>query len=195
MKPDLKVLLIGGASATGKTNLSKQLAEKLGFRIIKVDDIRYFMQHVVSKDEYPSLFRLYSHDSDIVLKNTEEFLVNSYLDIGQLLAPGINCLINKYTKHESGGVIIEGIDIYPNFIIIEDPNNVKSIFLYDEFDSLLERNLNRNRGHFSKEFYNKETTVQKALSDIIVEQAKSKGMITIKSSPASTLLSRVLEVI
>ncbi len=41
---DCTVLLIGGSSGTGKTNLAKQLGQRFGISWLEVDDLRLALQ-------------------------------------------------------------------------------------------------------------------------------------------------------
>jgi len=185
------VIVIGGCSATGKTFVSKYLSEKFGYKIIKVDDIRFFMQHILDEESFPFFFELFSFKPESILNSPIELLLNSYIKIGQFLAPGINSLIDKYASKENAKVVIEGIDIYPKFLEINHLANVKPIFLFDDLENLVERNRKRKRSNFPDEYYAKESEVQFELGKIIAKQAKESNMTTIKSSPIQTLCERV----
>jgi 2-phosphoglycerate kinase len=58
VSPSWKVLLIGGHSGTGKTMVSRRLAQRFAVGLAKVDDFRLVLERMNTQDQQPTLHTL-----------------------------------------------------------------------------------------------------------------------------------------
>jgi 2-phosphoglycerate kinase len=58
VSPSWKVLLIGGHSGTGKTMVSRRLAQRFAVGLAKVDDFRLVLERMNTQDQQPALHTL-----------------------------------------------------------------------------------------------------------------------------------------
>ncbi|MCT4617039.1 MAG: hypothetical protein N4A38_02400 [Candidatus Gracilibacteria bacterium] len=160
-----KIIIIGGAPATGKTTLAKTLSDKFNYPWISTDFIRGWMKTLVSKKDFPNLFNF----SDIT---AEEHYSNNY-DIKKSIKSeqkrdadvfkGVKSFIskNKYW----GCFIIEGISIHPKDISQLESQEYKiyPIFLIDE-------NIDRIRDIlYSRGLWDKADTYEDWVKEIELE--------------------------
>lgn len=61
---DWRVLLVCGASGTGKTTATQALARRLGFSTLLVDDLRISLQALTTPETHPGL-HLFSSDRSL----------------------------------------------------------------------------------------------------------------------------------
>ena len=76
-----KVILIGGAPATGKSTLAKELSKNFNCPWISADFIRSWMKTIVSKKEYPNLFRFANTTAE---EHYKKYSVQETLDFEDL---------------------------------------------------------------------------------------------------------------
>jgi 2-phosphoglycerate kinase len=110
-----KIILIGGAPATGKTTLAKKLSKKYNCPWISTDFIRSWMKNIISKKDFPNLF----HFSNITAEEYyKKHTINETIKLEKLrdkeVFKGIKTFIEK--NHNWDLFIIEGISIHPEFI-------------------------------------------------------------------------------
>jgi 2,3-bisphosphoglycerate-independent phosphoglycerate mutase len=112
------ILLIGGATGTGKSSLATELAFRLGIRMVtSTDMIRETMRVVLSPDVVPGL-----HDHSFrgmlqggqVLSDPQERVLAGYRQQAAQVGVGIRAVIRRAVR-ENAHMIIEGTHIRPPF--------------------------------------------------------------------------------
>lgn len=195
MKPEWKVLLIGGSGATGKSHLARQLAKHFEVPLTEVDDIRIALQKMVKKEDHPDLFTFLDADSNFIEQNTPEYWSQKLLDVGKVIWPALDELITKHIVCNEP-VIFEGDSVIPQLLASRSQNDIKAIFLYDDKEELYQRDIQRNRGNTpNPEKAKKYVEFTHTYGQEIKKQAEENKFITIKASPIETLLTRVLEIL
>lgn len=103
-----RLLLLAGATGTGKSTASIKIAEREGFhRIVSTDNIREVLRSV-DRDEATSAL----HRSSYSLGPSRE-PVQDWLETCQVLEEGIQATIAK-SRREGFDLIIEGVHIVPS---------------------------------------------------------------------------------
>lgn len=119
MKQQGVIILIGGASGSGKSSLTSLLAGRLHLKEMSSDNIRHIMRNFISKSESPFIFSS-TYDSDHLIKDPhmtlEEKCIEAYLRQCRCIQVELKKVLDIYYK--SGvWVIVEGVHITPEFII------------------------------------------------------------------------------
>ena len=91
MNRNLDVLLIGGASGSGKTSISSPLARLYGIDLVRVDDFQVLLEAVTTPEGHPVIHYRQTRPNWCDDVNTT---VNLLIEIGQMLAPGLTAVIN-----------------------------------------------------------------------------------------------------
>jgi 2,3-bisphosphoglycerate-independent phosphoglycerate mutase len=112
------ILLIGGATGTGKSSLATELAFRLGIRMVtSTDMIRETMRVVLSPEVVPGLhehsFRGMLQGGQI-LSDPQERVLAGYRQQAAQVGVGIRAVIRRAVR-ESSHMIIEGTHIRPPF--------------------------------------------------------------------------------
>lgn len=191
MKTNWEVLLIGGGSGTGKSYLARQLSEHFKVPLTEVDDIRISLQQIADKEKYPELFTFldnpnYQNEMD------ENVFIQKLIGVGKVVWKSLKVLISKHAFLRET-VIFEGDGIIPELLKEIDLEKVKAIFLYDDLESIKERQLKRNRHGKISETVEKDALFAYTFNEVIRKQAEANGFTTIKASPIETLFDRVLK--
>jgi len=111
------ILLFSGATGTGKSSLSVEIAHRLGItRVIGTDTIREIMRGMFSSDLLPALYE----SSYSVWKTLErpplgeaaDPVINAFQEQAQRVNVGVRAILNRAIK-ENLSMIIEGVHILP----------------------------------------------------------------------------------
>ncbi len=153
-----QVLLIGGASGTGKTGLAQRLGRKLGMSVLLADDIRMAIQHLTTPDQFPDLHFFFTHPD--IWDQPAEMLRDGWIAVGQQVSTALEMVIAHHLVVSGvGSIIIEGDGILPGLAVqtqfvwtkLDSPDLVRSIFLHEPDESILLENM-RQRGRGFDEF-------------------------------------------
>ena len=187
-----KVILIGGSSATGKSFLAKQLAEKYKISVIEVDDIRIALQSKLKPADFPDLF-FFLENINYLTDNSINFLISKLESVGVEIWPALNALIDKHiTCNEP--VIFEGDGIIPKLVASRNRESIKSIFIYDEKENILQKELKRQRGGVNQNL-DKQVEFSYQHGQDLKKQAEILGFITILAPPQETLYERTIKLL
>ena len=85
------VLLIGGASGTGKSTLAYQLGEYYGVNVMEVDDIHLAVEKVTAREDYPAI-----HYADSQVESRSSNLVWCQRKAGGERLHRRGCLSRRY---------------------------------------------------------------------------------------------------
>ena len=184
------VLLIGGASGVGKSHLGRQLSHHYKVPLVEVDDIRIALRTVADKDNYPDLFTFVDNPNFLDEFSQEQF-VAKLIDVGVALWPALDVLISKHIKCNEP-VIIEGDGIIPKMLAGRSQDEVQSLFLDDEIDSIRSKIEVRNRHGSEIRKLDRRSEFAHAYNEEIIKQAREHDFQVVSASPMDTLLERVV---
>lgn len=189
-----KVLLIGGSSAVGKSQLARQLSDEFHIPLTEIDDIRISLQQLVDKNSHPDLYFFLKKPWVEILKDySTEDLVTRLLKVGEEIWPAVDALIGKHIDCNEP-VIFEGDGLIPSLLAKRDQKDFKAIFIWDSIDNLLARAESRSRSKgLADDLANKQAEFTAAFGDELKKQAFENNFEVINVPPLDTLLERVLE--
>ncbi len=138
---DWQVLLVGGASGVGKTQVSYRLARHYGIGITEVDDFQIILERMTDPERYPVLhyWRLHWEEAR---RMDEDQQLEFMLSCSRLIAEALSPVIANHLETRAP-VVLEGDFILPSLAVqatYEDlPNDeqVRAIFLYEENEEQL----------------------------------------------------------
>jgi 2-phosphoglycerate kinase len=194
--PAWKVLLIGGASGTGKTRLSYPLALRLGVPIVEVDDIVEALKAMTSSNEQPALHYWSTHPEAAQLP--PDGILELHLAVAEVLAPALAAVVANHLDTDTP-VIIEGDYLVPGFAArdtfhgVAASGRVMSFFLHEPDERQLVAN------YSGREPADGEQSVRARVSalygDWLAAEAARRGLPVIRPRPWSSLERRVLDIV
>jgi 2-phosphoglycerate kinase len=201
-EPDWKVLLIGGASGSGKSYLAQQLGRKLGIPWIQVDDLRLALQFggLVDPEVHSGLFA-FLNSRDLHDVSLEE-LVAWHATIARMIAPAIEIVIEHHATTNSP-IIIEGDGIDPELLARRVGSKVRGFYLEPADGAELIQNLAerecgphaRTAGHeIPEESERVWTQLAWAHQQWLAQEARRLGVPLLSTSPRETLVERALKI-
>lgn len=139
---DLRVILIGGTSNTGKSTLAQALASKLGWRYISTDKLARHPGRPwrVRPATVPE------HVAHHYLSLTTEELFTEVLRHYGRMWPDVKAIINLHaTDRSAEPLVMEGSALWPDFVATLELDNVGAIWLTGSDDLLRARIYSESR--------------------------------------------------
>jgi 2-phosphoglycerate kinase len=188
------VVLLGGASGTGKTRLSYRLARELGMGITEVDDFQVVLERMTTPEQQPALHFWRTHPDPGSLSGEE--IQEQGLDILHVMMPALEAVIENHL--EAGQpILLEGDFIHPALVAQnafgEQPNagRVRGVFLYESDEDQVVRNfLEREPASGPQQTRARVSVLRAGWLRGVCEEL---GLPALPARPWDTLLERVLE--
>jgi 2-phosphoglycerate kinase len=191
------VLLIGGATGTGKSTIATEAAYRLGItRVTSTDFIRQTMRAFFSREFMPSV-----HDSSFEARLTPEGdtgpegRLPGFLDQTRNVLVGVRAALDR-ALHEGWSMVIEGVHLVPSMlppiegpvvvqcvVAIEDEEEHLSHFQIRDASSQGLRPLKKYVSHFAD---------IRALQDYIVERARRNDVPVVMNTSAEVAVGEVI---
>lgn len=181
------VLLIGGASGTGKSSIAYEIARYYGVNVLEADDVHLSVETVTTKEKFPAIHYWSSGANweDIGVNGN----VNWLIDVDKEMIPILKAIVNRHIE-DNLPIIIEGDFINPEFTRSFENPKVKSIFINEtDKNQIVQNYLAREGGDL--QHYRAEISI--AYGKWIADTCNQKGISVIDSRPWDTVLTRVLK--
>ncbi len=184
---DWTVLLIGGASGTGKSSIAYEIAQYYGINVLEIDDVHLAIEAVTTKENFPAIHYWGTgvNWEDIGVDGN----VNWLIEVGKELLPVLKKLVERHVE-DKVPIIMEGDFIHPEIIQFFDQPEVKAIFVNEpDVHQIMQNYLAREGGDLQQ--YRAEISI--AYSRWIAENCNQNGIQVIEARPWNTALERITE--
>jgi 2-phosphoglycerate kinase len=186
-KPNWTLLIIGGASCTGKSTIANKIARHYGINVLEFDDIHIALKSVVKPDRYPAI-------SDINGENWESLgvdgNVNWLIDVSREMSVSLKALVERHLEDKLP-IIIEGDFIIPELVKPLLSDQVKAFFIQESDKDQIMKNNHAREGWSNSlagdiyVFYN----------DWLRQSCEEVGIDVLESGPWETALNRAIELL
>ncbi|GGV31604.1 hypothetical protein [Streptomyces spectabilis] len=126
-RPDWRVLLVGGASGTGKTTVSRALARRFDTPVVEVDDIVEALLAVTRPEHLPELHVWRTHPE--AAYESPESVVERQIAIARTLLPAVEAVVANHVDTDTP-VIVEGDYLLPELAVQGGP--VRAVFVHED---------------------------------------------------------------
>jgi 2-phosphoglycerate kinase len=169
------VLLVGGATGTGKSTIATEAAYRLGItRVTSTDFIRQTMRAFFSRDFMPSV-HYSSFEARVGEPDVPERMLQGFLDQTRNVLVGVQAALAR-ALHEGWSMVIEGVHLVPGMVPpIEGPVVVQCVVAIGDEDQHLDHFQIRDMatgGTRPLDKYVEHFADIRALQDYIVERAR-----------------------
>jgi 2-phosphoglycerate kinase len=191
-----EVLLVGGPSGTGKTQVSYPVARHFGVGITEVDDFQVMLERMTTPEQQPELHYWNTHPEAPSLP--AEQILDHLLAIGRVMTPALEAVIANHLE-SNAPVVLEGDFILPELAartqFMDEPNNgrVRAVFLYEPDEAQLSRNYALREP--SAGLQNKRARVSWLYGQWLKTETERFGIPLLPARPWDTVFKRVLETI
>jgi 2-phosphoglycerate kinase len=183
------VILVGGATGTGKSTVATEIAYRLGItRVTSTDFIRQTMRAFFAEDFMPAI-----HHSSF----EGEPLVPTYLEQSRAVLLGVRAAIER-ALHEGWSMVLEGVHLVPGLVPLELEGAIVSSCVLKISDETA------HAQHFFTRDAGTERPMAKyldrfdairALQDYVVERADETGTPVIENENADLATRAVAELV
>ena len=180
------VLIIGGASGTGKSELAYEIARKYGISVLEFDDIHNAVKPFASPEDFPAIHDPEGHKW---MELGVERNVNWLKDVSREMFGTLKRIVDRHIE-DNVPIIIEGDFIHPELVATIVNSKVKALFVQEtDIKQVIDNFLSREGGEpqdFRADISNKH-------GNWIAYVCRKKGTNLIDSRPWDTVLDRAVE--
>jgi 2-phosphoglycerate kinase len=186
------VLIIGGASGTGKTSISYQLARDHGVGITEFDDIVEALKAMTTADQQPTLHYWDTHPE--AMSWTPQQIVDLTQSVCEDLHPAAEAVVANHLQTDMP-VILEGDYVLPRLVTqsafgdIPSAGRVRGVFLLEPDQGQIAANLRArepDNGDMARRAH-----VSWLLGEMWRLECERFGVPMVTAQPWETLLQRV----
>jgi len=191
------VVLIGGATGTGKSTVATEVAYTLGItRLTSTDSIRQTMRAFFSYEFMPTIHHS-SFSAGEAVPEAEDPLVTGFLEQARNVLVGVQASIDRALQ-EGWSIIFEGVHLVPGLLPIEPERAVVCPFVLSIEDETehAQHFFSRNEGserplasyidHFGE---------IRRLQDFLVGRAEREGVPVIENVSAKRTSAEVIDLV
>ena len=186
---DWDLLLIGGASGTGKSTVANALARRFGIPVTSVDDIVTALMALSTPEQQPALHRFWTEPG--AFDWPAERIVEHTIEVVRVLTPGVRAVIDDHLE-SAAPVILEGDYLSPA-LVAPDDDRVRAVFIHEADESAIRANLLAREPDAGPQPERAE--VSRRFGDSLRGQAVARGIATVDARPWPSLIDRVLATI
>jgi 2-phosphoglycerate kinase len=196
------IVLIGGATGTGKSTVATEVAYRLGInRVTSTDFVRQTLRAFFSPEFMPSI-HYSSFEAGKGLRSAEEEevdpLLHGFLDQTRNVLVGVNAAIER-SLAEGWSTVLEGVHLVPGMLApIENALVVQCVLAIDSEEAHASHFWIRDiasDGARSLDKYLERLSDIRYLQDYIVERAEKDGVPVIRNNDREGATSAVMELV
>lgn len=195
------VLLVGGATGTGKSGVATEAAHRLGItRVTSTDFIRETMRAFLSAERMPSIhYSSFEAGPADVSMETGDPLVDGFLDQTRNVLVGVEAAIVRALA-EGWSIVLEGVHLVPGLV----PAQIEGALVVHAVLRIEGENVHRTHFHIRDQATGGVRAMDKYLTrldeirriqDFIVEAAEKTGVPVIESTNPERATAEVMELV
>ena len=190
VKRDWCVLLIAGASGSGKTCISYPMAKIYGINLVEVDDFQVFLFSMSKLEEQPEIHYWDTHPN--WQKEGTMATVKQLIDVGKAFLPGLEAVIKNHIDSNIP-VIIEGDFILPELCTLFDGSQVKSIIVHESSREQILNNYLAREPECGLQHHRAD--VSYSYGNWLAAEGEKYGIPVIESRPWDTVIDRIIKLL
>jgi 2-phosphoglycerate kinase len=185
------VLLLGGASGVGKSQISRPLARRFDAEVTAVDDIYLALERMTTPEQYPEVHRWRLHPQGVLGLDDEEMLEHT-LGCAAVVAEALEPVIAEHLE-SSDAAVFDGDFLLPSlaaktsFEDVPADGRVRALFLLEDEEQLGRNFLTRERQEQAR-----RARASWRYSEYLREECARLGIPAIPARPWDTVLDRAI---
>ncbi len=195
------VLLVGGATGTGKSSVATEAAHRLGVtRVTSTDFIRQTIRAYFSHDFMPSVhYSSFEAGAAVREPASNDPTLEGFLDQTQKVLVGVEAVIDR-SLTEGWSMVLEGIHLVPGMVPVQiDGALVIHLVLHVQGDEVHRMNFHvrdaATGGVRGMDRYLTRLDEIRKIQDYIVDQAEQNGVPVIESTNPDRATADVMELV
>jgi 2-phosphoglycerate kinase len=189
---DLRLFLLGGATASGKSRSGTAVARWLGIACISADALWKALMSVTSRESHPAFH--YFEPTEEEWQRGPEFLCARHIESAETQAPALDAFIDWEMK-EGHRLLIEGAWITPQLAArhCNAVPHARAVFIYEpDEDAILASMVERQRRDSPSERQVRLAAMAWRYGNWIRDDAQEHGLPVVDARPRETLVERIV---
>jgi len=182
------ILIIGGASGSGKTSISRRLARYYEIDLVRVDDFQTLLEAITTPETLPEIH--YWNTNPNWRDEGVDAAIGRLIDVGRVLTSGLKEVINDHLS-ENIPMILEGDFILPELPASFGNPRIKSIFIHEPSKEQILQNYLEREG----EVQQFRADVSHLYGNWLAESCAKYGVKVVESRPWDNLMARIFQCI
>jgi 2-phosphoglycerate kinase len=191
------VILVGGATGTGKSTVATEMAYKLGIpRLTSTDSIRQTLRAFFSPEFMPTIHHS-SFAAGEAVPEADDPLVAGFLEQARTVLVGVQASIERALQ-EGWSIIVEGVHIVPGLLPVEVGRAIVCPFVLsieDEDEHARHFFARSEGGERPSASYLEHIGDIRRLQAYIVERAECEGVPVIENLDAERTSAEMIELV
>jgi 2-phosphoglycerate kinase len=196
------IILVGGATGTGKSTIATEVAYRLGItRVTSTDFVRQTMRALFSPELMPTI-HYSSYDAGTLLHSAEEEevdpLIHGFLDQTRHVLVGVKAAIDRALE-EGWSMVLEGVHLVPGMLPpIENALVVQCVIAIENEEAHASHFWIRDQasdGMRSLDKYLENLSDIRYLQDYICDRARGHGVRVIQNRQREQSIAAVMELV
>ena len=188
------VILIGGATGTGKSTVATEIAYRLGItRLTSTDSIRQTMRAFFSREFMPTV-HYSSFGAGAALPDAEDPLVAGFLEQSRNVLVGVRASIDRALE-EGWSIILEGVHLVPGLLPTKVEGALVCACVLSIEDETVHAQHFFSRSKGSLDQYLDSFGEIRRLQDFIVSRAEHEGVAVIENASAERATVDVIQLV
>jgi 2-phosphoglycerate kinase len=188
------VLLIGGASGVGKTQVSYRLAQHFGVGITEIDDFQVILERMTTPEQQPEL-HFFRTDPDAFFRLDEDGKLAHSIRYGKVMSEPLEYVIANHLGESpivlEGDFLLPSLAVQPTFDGISAAGRVRALFIFEDDEDQIGRNYLAREGVPQPERAHNSWRQ----SEWLRQEAERLGVPAISARPWETVFERALAVL
>lgn len=186
------VLLLGGASGTGKSTVSHPVAQRFGAALTEVDDFTTVLERMTTPEQLTTLHYWQTHPEAV--QWPAEDILEQHLAVADALQPALEAVIARHLENWmplvlEGDYLLPSLAAQTHFVGAPAEGRVKAVFLVEADERRLVQNFLGREPEEGEQ--DKRARVSWLYGQRLEEEARQHGVAALLTRPWDSLLERV----
>lgn len=187
------VLLVGGASGVGKSQVGPALASVFGAAFTAVDDVHAVLERMTTPEQYPVLHMWRLHPDQVLALDDDGMLAHT-LEYASVVTQALEPVIANHLE-EHTPVVLEGDFVLPALATMSEyggfpaEGRIRGLFVYEKDEAQIARNFHAREG----EEQPRRARASWRYSEWLREECARLGVPAIPARPWNTVVKRAVE--
>jgi 2-phosphoglycerate kinase len=193
IQPAWDVFLIGGASGTGKTSVSYDLARHFGVGLTEVDDFQVILEWMTTPEQQPALHFWRTHPAPETLSIQE--IIDNRTAIGRVMLPALVAVILNHVESHMP-MVLEGDFILPELVAhpavagLFQAGRVRATMVYEADQAQILANFLQREPASGPQHM--RAAVSWNQGQLLKQQAEQYGIPVLHARPWATAITRLI---
>ena len=189
----MRLVLLGGAAASGKSTSGTEVARRLGMACVSGDSLWHALQSVTSRESHPAFH--YFEPTEEEWRRGADYLCQRHIESAEAQTPAIEAFIDRELK-EGHKLLLQGAWITPELAArrCEASADTRAVFIHEPEESqILASMVLRQRRDHPSERQIRLAAMSWLYGNWLSDGAEGRGLPVVEARPRETLVDRIMQ--